>query len=193
MEQQERLEHYKRLGYDFESERDAILQSAMPVSGRILEIGTGKGYFTAALAKLGYSIHTVDISAETQTLAKETLSALHLSEQVTFEVCDAMSLPYDRGSFDAVFSVNTLHHFKNPFPALNEMLRVVSSGGKVVISEFTAEGFVLVDRIHRMEGGQHHPGYVPFEKIENYLEHSGECDIWKYKRKYQETCVVKRK
>lgn len=69
----ERVSLYKSYGYDQVKCREFIIQKASPIKGDILEIGTGKGYLTALLAKKAENIITVDISKEEQHLA--TLNA----------------------------------------------------------------------------------------------------------------------
>jgi len=62
----ERVNFYRSFGYDLEKERDFILDKSLPISGEILEIGTGKGHFALALAKRGYNFTSIDISAQEQ-------------------------------------------------------------------------------------------------------------------------------
>ena len=50
----ERINFYKKFGYDVGEERKFILEKAYPLYGDILEVGTGKGYFTVELAKEGW-------------------------------------------------------------------------------------------------------------------------------------------
>ena len=66
----DRVNFYRSFGYDLEKERDFILDQSLPISGDILEIGTGKGHFALALAKRGFSFTSIDISEEEQGIAK---------------------------------------------------------------------------------------------------------------------------
>ena len=47
----ERINLYRSFGYDVEKERRFVLEKSVPLYGNILEVGTGKGYFTVELAK----------------------------------------------------------------------------------------------------------------------------------------------
>ena len=58
----ERVKLYRSFGYDLEKERDFILDKSLPISGEILEIGTGKGHFALVLAKRGFRFTSIDIS-----------------------------------------------------------------------------------------------------------------------------------
>jgi cyclopropane fatty-acyl-phospholipid synthase-like methyltransferase len=47
-----------------------VLEKALPLRGRVLDVGTGKGRFVIALARHVAHITTVDISAEEQCFAR---------------------------------------------------------------------------------------------------------------------------
>lgn len=55
---------------------------------------------------------------------------------------DNKSFPYRSNTFDEVYSRNLLEHISNPFHALQEMKRVLKSGGRLVIITDNA-GFIL--------------------------------------------------
>ena len=54
----------------------------------ILEIGTGSGYLTACLAKLGRHVDTVDINEDLTAMAEKNLNALNITN-VNFSTGDA--------------------------------------------------------------------------------------------------------
>ena len=110
----ERKALYKSLGYDVDKERDFILQQAKPVYGKILEAGTGKGHFALALAKAGYRFVTFDISADEQRFAKLNIAHFGFQAQVDFRIENGERTSFVDGSFDTLFSVNLLHHLRNP-------------------------------------------------------------------------------
>ncbi|MBL7197707.1 MAG: hypothetical protein ISS47_06375, partial [Candidatus Omnitrophica bacterium] len=66
----ERINLYKKLGYDTEKERGFILEKARSIYGKVLEVGTGKGYATIVLAKQGYKFTSIDISVHEQKFAR---------------------------------------------------------------------------------------------------------------------------
>ena len=115
----ERKALYKSLGYDVDKERDFILEQAKPLYGRILEAGTGKGHFALALAKAGYQFITFDISAEEQRFAKLNIAHFGFEKQVNFRIENGERTSFSEGSFDTVFSVNVLHHLRNPYQAVS--------------------------------------------------------------------------
>ena len=56
-----------------------------------------------------------------------------MHEQVELTLGEARALPYDDESFDAVFSVNVLHFWKEPSVELGECLGVLKRGGRIAM------------------------------------------------------------
>ena len=151
----ERVRFYKSFGYDLERERDFILDKSLPFSGKILEIGTGKGHFALSLAKRGYSFTSVDLSEEEQNIALLNLRYFGLDKLVSLITGDARSLSFGDKSFDTIFCINVFHHLKNPSAVLDEIIRLLKNKGKVVLSDFNAKGLEIINKCHNYEGRKH--------------------------------------
>ena len=151
----ERQTLFRRFRYDSSASLGFILAKAMPLPGRVLEIGTGKGGFLVELAKHAKHITTLDIDAEQQRLAKRHVRQASPCCPIQYVIHDAGQLPWASGSFDSVVSVNTFHHLEHPIRVFKEMLRVLKPGGKLVLCDLSPRGFQIFDRIHRFEGGTH--------------------------------------
>ena len=67
----------------------------------ILEIGTGSGYLTACLAKLGRHVDTVDINEELTAMAEKTLQALDINN-VNFATGDASKTWNQKRNYDII-------------------------------------------------------------------------------------------
>ena len=186
----ERASLYKKFGYDIEKERNFIFEKAKPISGRILEVGTGKGHFALELAKAGYRFTSIDISEEEQETARLNLQHAGLESKVDLKIEDAENLSFKDSSFDVIFSINALHHFANPNKVIDELVRVLNKGGKIVFSDFTKEGFSLLDRIHKAEGRHHHQGEVSLEDVDKYLQNKA-FKTEQYKTKFQEILTTR--
>ncbi|MCK4532916.1 class I SAM-dependent methyltransferase [bacterium] len=186
----ERIDVYKNFGYDNERERDFIIRKAQPIYGRILEIGTGKGHLTLALAKKGYSFVSVDISSEEQEFALLNTQYLGLDKQVDFKIEDAEHLNFNDNSFDIIVSVNVVHHLTNSFKIMDEWFRIISPGGKIVLSDFTREGLKIVDKVHLTEGKKHNVSKISLTDIDNYLT-AKNFKIEKHRSKFQEISIIK--
>ena len=154
----ERKALYKRFGYDIEQERSFIIEKARPISGRILEAGTGKGYFTLALAQEGVHFTSFDISEAEQKYALLNLMYYGLEQQAHFDIANAECLAYEAGSFDVIFTVNMVHHLSSARKVCDELVRVLAPSGKMVWSDFNSQGLVAIDKIHALEGRRHEVG-----------------------------------
>ncbi|MEW6202547.1 MAG: class I SAM-dependent methyltransferase [bacterium] len=164
-----RIKLYRDYGYYIERERELILDLASPLNGDILEIGTGYGYTTIALARRGYHLTTLDISEESQYIAKMNVAYYGLLDRVTFRIGDTNALDFVDGTFDVVICVNTLHHLRTPIICLSEMRRVLRPDGMLILSDFTEEGFSLVEKIHASEGEVHNRTKYTFGDYAIYL------------------------
>ena len=151
----EREAFYKKQGYNSAKAVAFVLSKALPLPGRILEIGTGKGRFLAALLKKVRRVITVDLDPAEQRFARLNVAFEGLSRKARFIHADAARLPFDMGRFDAVVSLNALHHLENWRAVIEEALRVLKPGGKLVLADFNRDGFRIFDRLHRMEGRVH--------------------------------------
>jgi ubiquinone/menaquinone biosynthesis C-methylase UbiE len=166
MKQREAL--FRRFGYDSEASLKFILTKALPLPGHVLEIGTGKGRFLAAMAKRADRITTLDVDTKQQRAAKLHVRQTRAGRRIRFVIHDAEHLPWPDASFDTVASVNTFHHLEHPMRVFKEMLRVLKPGGKLVLCDFSPRGFQIFDRIHRFEGGTHprlKNGLAPFGRM----------------------------
>lgn len=151
----ERVALYKEYGYNIEKERFFIIEKARPVSGAILEAGTGKGYFTLALAWEGFTFTSFDISDEEQKYARLKLTYHGLEGRVRFDIADAECLPYNDRSFNVIFAVNMIHHLSSVRNVFDEFIRILSPHGKIILSDLNDRGVALLDEIHALDGRKH--------------------------------------
>ncbi|MCF7908581.1 MAG: class I SAM-dependent methyltransferase [Candidatus Omnitrophica bacterium] len=181
----ERVNFYKSFGYDIEKERKFILEKSCPFDGDILEVGTGKGYFTVELAKAGYNFTSVDVSYQEQDYARRNIKYFGFAKLVNFQIENAEQFSFKDASFDTVFVINAIHHFENPYKVMDELIRVTSFEGKFILSDFNEEGLKLIGKIHESEGRTHKAGSVNLNDIGKYLQRK-DFSIETYSSKFQE-------
>jgi len=158
-----------------EAERDAIIAAARPITGEVLEIGTGKGHFAVALARQGINVVSIDPSHEAQAFALLNLRYYDVAQRVTLRCASAESLDFHDGRFGTIFSINTVHHLKLLAPMLDECVRLLAPDGTLVISDFTAEGFAKVQQVHAAEGSTHEMLGATMDDVCALLEERGLC------------------
>jgi ubiquinone/menaquinone biosynthesis C-methylase UbiE len=144
---------YERAGYDRHAAA-RFVAGLIPAAGLpVLDVGTGKGLLALAFAEREARVTSVDPDPEEQALAALLASEAGLDHRLSLVRGDAAHLPHPDATFAAAVSMDVLHHLTNPQPVLREMARVVRPGGTILLADFSDEGFDMVSRVHRMEGG----------------------------------------
>jgi ubiquinone/menaquinone biosynthesis C-methylase UbiE len=107
---------------------------------RILDVGSGTGYFVRMLADIaGPRGSVVGVDAAPEMIAHAS-SRSRSAANVSFEVGSAGALSFPDSSFDVVVSSLTMHHVAaaEQLAAVQEMRRVLRPGGRLLIAEFQA-------------------------------------------------------
>jgi len=168
----ERNVFWRRFGYDADQNLRFVMSQALPLPGRILEIGTGKGRFLTALLSHVTRVTTIDIDPAEQRCARLNVAYEKTPGRARFMIANAENLPWPDHSFDSVVSVNALHHMKNIPHVIGEVLRVARPDGKIVLADFNTRGFSIMNKIHREEGRIHE--CIPYrfkDLIERFAVH----------------------
>ena len=103
---------------------------------RILDIGTGTGFFAFLLSSLGHRVTGIDLTPSMIQEAKEIGQTLHSSAQ--FRVMDAEKLLFADESFDMVISRNLTWTLPHPQEAYREWQRVLKPGGLFLLHYISA-------------------------------------------------------
>jgi ubiquinone/menaquinone biosynthesis C-methylase UbiE len=100
----------------------------------MLDVGCGGGFTIRRLLKRsrGAQVYGIDISEESVAKAKK-VNAEALDKQVFVTLGSAEKLPYEDAKFDLVTAVETVYFWPNLPGCLQEVLRVLKSGGKFAI------------------------------------------------------------
>lgn len=103
----------------------------------LLEVGVGTGIHAEYILKKYPDIDYigVDISEVMIEQAREKLAKINAKKFPSFVVADGERLPFKDNYFDAAYISGSLHHFPHPDSGLRELLRVVKSGGRVILME----------------------------------------------------------
>jgi 2-polyprenyl-3-methyl-5-hydroxy-6-metoxy-1,4-benzoquinol methylase len=127
------MEYFERLwsempevSSELEELRRTFLISQLHPGVRVLDVGCGEGWFTAALAERGFEVVGVDVAAEAVRRARARYPGL------AFSVCGEDSLPFGDGSFDVAWLGEVLEHVRDGLGLLGEVARVIGPGGLLV-------------------------------------------------------------
>lgn len=132
------LNHFLSLGIDIRWRKKAIRQLKDLQPKKILDIATGTGDFAIEALKLNpEKVVGVDISEGMLNVGKEKMKKKGLDHIITLEMGDSENLQFDDNNFDAVIVAFGVRNFENLEKGLTEMNRVLNTGGKAVILEFS--------------------------------------------------------
>jgi ubiquinone/menaquinone biosynthesis C-methylase UbiE len=96
----------------------------------VVEVGAGTGRVSAWLAQKGYSVIAVEPSAAMRRYGVERTSGL----SVEWLAAHASLLPFPDGAHECVLLFATLEFVAEPQRALREALRVLRSGGFLIVA-----------------------------------------------------------
>jgi len=120
-----------------------LLQAlALRPTDRVLEIGTGSGFVTACLARLGASVQSYDIRPEFTERARARLE-LQGVRNATLATADLSRLPADLGRFEAIAVTGALPALE---PSFQEHL-AVSGRLFVVVGRAPVMEALLITRV----------------------------------------------
>ncbi|MET9258050.1 SAM-dependent methyltransferase [Streptomyces sp. NPDC048182] len=139
--------HY---GYWFDGgDQDATFEQAMiqmtdemirrldPGPGdRVLDIGCGNGTPALQLAR-ARDVEVVGISVSARQVERGNRRAgeAGLADRVRFQQVDAMDLPFEDGSFDHCWALESMLHMPDKQQVLSQALRVVKPGARMPIAD----------------------------------------------------------
>lgn len=141
---------------------------------RVLDIGTGPGFYAIILARRGYEVTAVDYSEGMLREAKRNAGAL--ADKIRFARMDAQKLAFADGSFDAIVTRNLTWNLPDPTGAYREWMRVLRPGGALV--NFDANWYAYLfnedkqqeyqrDRTNaRLAGVEDHEAYAETDMME---------------------------
>src|SRR6266436_2391423 len=108
---------------------DLVLMGRGPLDA--LDAGCGTGFLSFELAARGHRVTGVDFAPA--MLAEARRKAAERSASIRFEEADAEQLPFAPGSFGLVISRHLLWTLPHPEAAIDEWVRVLRPGGRLVV------------------------------------------------------------
>ncbi|RFU39209.1 class I SAM-dependent methyltransferase [Actinomadura logoneensis] len=95
---------------------------------KVLDVAGGDGYWAGRTRRRGAYAVSIDLARGKMEYGRT------LADPPALVECDALKLPFQDGSFDAILSVCAIEHFDDGGRSLDEMARVLKPGGQVFMS-----------------------------------------------------------
>ncbi|AFS41211.1 demethylmenaquinone methyltransferase [Leuconostoc gelidum subsp. gelidum] len=115
-----------------------MTKMTFPVGAHIIDLATGTADWAIALAEKSDATTDVtglDFSEEMLAIGQKKVDVSDFSNKITLIQGDAMALPFEDDTFDIVTIGFGLRNLPDPVRGLQEMYRVLKSGGQLVILE----------------------------------------------------------
>jgi ubiquinone/menaquinone biosynthesis C-methylase UbiE len=130
-------------GPDLAAARERIGRQ-LPMSAQILDVGTGAGHLSFALAPAVARVVALDPAPGMLATVRAAAAARGLP-QIETRSGSADALPFADASFDLVCTRYSAHHWFDVPRALSEMRRVVTPAGFMLLIDLLGEDDPLVD------------------------------------------------
>jgi SAM-dependent methyltransferase len=117
-----------------------IARLALCPGESVLDVACGTGNLAIPAARAGARVIGIDIAPN--LIADARIEARAAGCVIDFEVGDAESLPYGDDRFDTTVTMFGAMFAYRPERAASELMRVTRRGGRVVMANWTPEGFV---------------------------------------------------
>ncbi|KAJ1493728.1 S-adenosyl-L-methionine-dependent methyltransferase [Baffinella frigidus] len=138
--------HYGDLGDEKKSDEqaqkdmiDRLLdfgEVALPTGAKVLDVGCGVGGSSRHIARRypGCTTTGVTLSPVQSAHAVERSAAAGLGDVTSFQVADALNLPFEDNSFDLVWTLESGEHMPGKKEWLAECYRVLKPGGRFLMA-----------------------------------------------------------
>lgn len=117
-----------------------LARISVPPGTEMLDVACGAGQIAIPAARAGVHVTGIDIAAN--LIEQARARALEEGLTVRFEEGDAEMLPYGDNSFDVVVSLIGAMFAPRPERVAAELVRVCRPGGRIIMANWTPDGFV---------------------------------------------------
>ncbi len=97
---------------------------------KILDIGTGPGFFAILMAQAGHQVTAIDATPNMLQKAKENAEQAKVT--ITFIQGDVHQLPFENEKFDLIVTRNVTWNLNAPEEAYQDWYRVLKKGGRLI-------------------------------------------------------------
>ncbi len=142
------LNHTLSMGIDRGWRQKAIESLKVCNPQTILDVATGTGDLALlATRETGAQITGVDISEGMMDVGRKKAATGNLSGKISFQWGDSAALGFADNAFDAVMCAYGVRNFEHLERGLSEMCRVMRTGGRLAILEFSKPTMPVVKQV----------------------------------------------
>jgi SAM-dependent methyltransferase len=109
----------------FKAALDLLANGRPP--GKLIEIGTGAGFFLKAAVRAGFDAYGLDLSSEAAAYARTTLGVRVIETS-------AEEMPFEPAYFDAAAMFEVIEHLRDPLGVVRAARRALRPGGRLIVS-----------------------------------------------------------
>jgi RNA polymerase sigma factor (sigma-70 family) len=136
------------------------------------DFGSGAGHLSARMAGRFNKVIAIDISPQMVKISQQHFEAKGL-RNIELSTGDVNKLCLQGESLDTAYCVNVLHHVLDPAACIKEMSRVIKKGGQLIVSDFEAHKFDVLQR-------EYSDLWMGFEEIQiaKWLKKANFQNVW---------------
>jgi SAM-dependent methyltransferase len=113
-----------------------VVRTLAPANGEcVVDLGAGMGAATVVAARTGATVLAVDPTPYMRGILRLRRRVQRRGEAIRVVDGAAESIPVADGSVDALWTVNTIHHWTERDQASRELARVMKPGGRVLLMD----------------------------------------------------------
>jgi ubiquinone/menaquinone biosynthesis C-methylase UbiE len=145
--------------------KTAVAKAGIQANKLAADIGAGTGFITEELVRNGVKVIAVDRS---MAMLEEMKKKYGRCDVVDYRQGEFNNLPLQNEAVDYVFANMYLHHVDLPQVAIDEMVRVLKPGGKIVITD-------MDEHEHEFLRIEQHDRWMGFrrEDVERWFKDAG--------------------
>jgi ubiquinone/menaquinone biosynthesis C-methylase UbiE len=140
-------------------------------TGRVLDVGCGSGK-AAVQISTGRGLHVIGItvSGHQVQLAQARQHEEGLPGLASFQLADAMEIPFEDCSFDGAYAIESILHMADKNAVFGHLARVLRPGGRLVVADFYQDGEISAEYADLMVQGSQLIQAPPLITADTYRE-----------------------